>query len=387
MPLYAHPFIEKLLRTLMRAGDIVRSHPYRFFFAVLLAGILVGTLCSRALSLKPGFPPDPLDLPTERQKTLLSEEQDLSKWLLALASGALTAAVAARLSDKPTADEPAAMFAYGALIVSLFGAFLSHETRLAILRVGPLDYVYSSLFMLPTRVQFWSFTAGISALGWSLFRPRTAIMVVFLLTVTRPHLQAQTPEKPSVTLQVCITNWYSDRLNDKYADASSAMAFVAALTQKSQLANPGKTTPLTCEDLDRVFDQVRTFSVSQENRKDTSSGFTAYLQAIQPEVSGKDMTAGEAVSRFLVALDPLSSPFGVLSVRLPAGTSLPSGASYRIYIDNLLVGYVNWIGRINAAHTHNIRILSNASFKPLFQEDQYTLANGESKTIVVPVKP
>lgn len=369
----------------MLVARLMQSRPFLFFFVALFAGIFVSLIYSNALALVPGHVPAGFDQLSERQKALLSEEQDLSKWLLGLASGALAAAIGIRLSDKPSEDSPVMMIAYAALIVSLFGAFLSHETRLSILRIGPLDYVYSPLFLLATRVQFWSFLAGISALGWSLFRPRPKALSVIVLFLVVHQVKAQT--NTTLDLSTCSSRWYADRFNGANADVSVVTEFLSALERKNKLARGAGATRFTqCADVDRVLDQVRMYSVSQEHHPDTSGAMTAYLRDLQPEVSGPNLTMGEAVSRFLSTLNPLGVPFGVLAVRFPDKVTPAAQKSYRIYVDGLFVGYVNWIGRVTA-QPHRVRVLSSSGYTPVFEDLQYTVAEGESKIITVEVTP
>ena len=368
----------------MPVTKLLRAHPFRFFFAVLFIGIATSVLLARSLSLKPGYTPIPDDLPTERQKIVLNEEQDMSKWLLGLASGALTAAFAARLSDKTLTDSPLLMFSFASLVTSMFGAFLSHETHLSILRVGPMDYVYSSLFIVPTLIQSWSFAAGITALGWAMFRPRVAATAAILSLLTLvPAGQAKAQE---LDRKACVKAWYADRFQDQGADASIAIAFLAALERKAHAANENANAGISsCDDVNRVLDSIRTVYVTNVGHKDTSQDVTAYMASLQGEVAGPGLTVGDSVAYILRVLNPLGVPFGVLAVRIPPPPA-PEPARYTIYIDGLVVGYVPWTGRITTT-PHQITVLSDSSLKPVYKVTGYQLANGESKTIVLPVKP
>jgi hypothetical protein len=336
--------------------------PYILFLGIILIGVLAITLAYRASQTT--SPPEPVNEEvTERFKQLTQAHSEMSKWLLGLASGALAGLIGLRLKD-PTNEnlvEKTPMAAYAFLVLSLYGAFLSYEAAINVLRFGPLAYVYGDQFKFPVLVQFWSLIIAVTLLGVWLFRPRKAALVLFMVMAgCVPEAKAQ-----EFSAKPCIQNWYKDRLGSSEAPADRAIDVLRKIEKK-----PEARKVKSCVDVESVLDELR-FSSVQAGKPDTSAGFDSYLAGLDDELNHPGLTASAIVHSIIELMSPWDESLAVLSVRARNGT-------YQILLNATEVGLTNWTRRLKPG-TYTIRVVRN--FKVAYSSDSLTLGADESKVI------
>lgn len=376
----------------MHPISFLRLHPLFVFLAVLLIGLAIATSAYRNRLIPKQTPRvNMLDVMNDRQKAVLSEEQDTSRWLLALASGALTATLATRLSGgkTETSDSLATMAAYAAFIVSMYGAFLSHQAKLSILKEGPLDLVYSDLLTLPIQIQVWFFAIGIVALGTTLFRrpkhPSLGVLLLVVILGSRAH--AQEFNKP-----VCVKAWYSDRMGKNNIEPRDTVRFLSAIEsrakrKRSSLGHDVETPLiLNCSDVNRVMDNIRAQVTLLHNGPASVSDLTSFLKTLQPEVENPGASVGDSVASLVSLLTPWDKPHGELIFTKPDGSS--KEVLFRLILDDVQLSGLSTPYQLRvAAGKHSIMIVPLSGFAILWQDKNYDLGGGEAKLIMLPVKP
>lgn len=386
----------------------IQARPFSVFFGVLALALILSTQLYYRSQFSSGSKPATWDEITERHKELLSEEQEMSKWLLSISSGALTATLLTRLSSGKQVAEGekervSTVIAWACLIVSLYGGFLSYQMQISVLQRGPMDLVYEKAFLVPTLIQMYFLLLGLLALGWSVFRQKkmAAVALVFLfLGFAGRAAQAQKTQKPDHTQtqnqdqKTCIKNWYADREHAPNVDPTVADHFLTSLARKAarqpldkqtdpQAAAAGRTET-TCDVVNRTLDRVRLQLVHDTGQPETVDTFTAYLQGFLKELDRPGASVGDAVARFMEALMPWAGPFGVLGFHvLPDAKTNPV---YSVILDNLQVGYTPLGLRVRPG-PHRILVMPLIGYEPIFQSNDYVIKDGDNKLIALPVQP
>jgi hypothetical protein len=332
------------------------------FLSIIFLGVILITIAYRQSEWDSPQEPASEEV-TERFKQLISAQSEMSKWLLGLASGALAGLIGLRLKDPSNEhlSEKVPMAAYAFLVLSLYGAFLSYQATLHVLRLGPLTYAYADQFKLPVLVQFWSLIFAAVLLGIWLFGPKKApAIVLFLIAACVPGAKAQAFDANS-----CVLGWYKDRLHEPNASTKSAMDVMHRIQKKPE-ARPFKS----CGDLESVLDQLR-FSAVQSGKQDTPVSFNSYLAGLQDELDHPGLSTSGIVHSIIELMSPWDEPLAVLSVRASDGT-------YQILLNATEVGLTNWTRRVKPG-TYRVRVVRN--FKVAYSSDSVTLAADESKVI------
>jgi hypothetical protein len=333
------------------------------FIGILVVGVIATTIAYRYSQVEPPNEPANEEM-TLRYEQLASAQGEMSKWLLGIASGALAGLVGLRLKD-PQNDAlvgKAPMAAYAFLIISLYGAFLSYDATVNILRLGPLTYLYGDQFKFPVLVQFWSLIVALVLLGMWLFRPRTrgVMLLLFLTAVSVPRTNAQ-----ELHTKQCVQDWYKDRLKATQEPAAVALDVLNKIERQ-----PGAKAAKTCVDLKSILDRLR-FAAIESGNADTQPGFDAYLKALGDELSNPDLSMSEVVHSIIQLMSPWDQQLAVLSIRGSNGT-------YQILINAKQVGVTPWTRRMSPG-TYSIRVVRD--FQAAYSSDALQLIAGNTTLI------
>ena len=356
----------------MEIDEFVKSKPFVVFFVALIVNLALATVLFRLASLAKPNPPNEEQV-SDRDKLLMSQEQDMSKWLLGLSSGALTAVLAAHLKAREDnqGDRLIFMLSYAFLLTSFYGAFLSYEAKLDILSRGPVAQIYTSEFVWPTRVQFYYLLAGISCLGIATFRKpaKTVLSLVFLLLALTP----KSSSAQTFNSKECITSWKTDRYGDtQNFDVDIANRTLLLIRQR----RPNVVQLKSCQDVEIALDQIRFQMILKQDEVDDSAHVESALSSLSDELSSPDGSTSDVVGTIIKFLSPWEASYGTLSIH-----SLKKG--YDVVIDGENVGRVNWIARVTPG-THRIRVLIQDTFTQVLALDNFSISAGENKTIEVP---
>ena len=347
----------------MNLRKLRRNWPWISFIVVVALGVIVITLAYRASqAVPPNIPSD--EQLTERQKLLLSSEGEMSKWLLGLASGALAGVAGLRLKEASSQDVISVlpMIAYAFLLLSLYGAFLSYDAAINIVRVGPLNYAYGAQLEVPVLVQFWSLLLGLSFLGVWLFRRKAVQAVVLLAAMSCLGLSAHAQE---TNLPNCAEHWYKDRLNTSLPGSGLAVSVLKQLEQR-----PGGKPITSCIDADSVLDQIR-FGSTQANQEDASVTFEKYLGALNDELGHPGLGTSDVVLQVIKIMSPWDKHLGILLVHSSKNT-------YNILLNTNLVGMTNWSRRLEPG-TYRIRVIRH--FDSVYSDNALVIRADETKDI------
>jgi hypothetical protein len=329
-----------------------------------VCGLIVITIAYRASQMMtPNAPSD--EVLSDRQRLLLASVSEMSKWLLGLASGAIAAVAGLRLKEANNRDVISVlpMIAYAFLLLSLYGAFLSYDATINILRLGPLNYSYGAQLEFPVLVQFWTLVLGLSFLGLWLFRrnavPAVALLVLMSFLAVPAHAQA------AADLSRCTEGWYKDRLKISPPTSGLAVAVLEKLEHR-----PGARQITNCIDADSVLDQIR-FASTQADDQDASVNFEKYLTALNEELAYPGLGTSDVVLAVMKIMSPWEMPLGVLSIHSSKNT-------YNILLNTSLVGITNWARRLQPG-TYRIRVIRHLD--SVYSDNSLTIKANETKDI------
>jgi len=347
----------------MKPSSLRENSPWILFLAVVVFGLIVITIAYRASqTMTPNAPGD--EVLSDRQKLLLASVGEMSKWLLGLASGAIVAIASLRLKEASNKDVIGVLptIAYAFLLLSMYGAFLSYEAAINIIRLGPLSYSYGDQLELPVLVQFWTLIVGLSFLGVWLFRRKALPVVVLLVSTSFLVIPARAQE---ADLPGCTEHWYKDRL--KISPPASGLA-VPVLKKLEQRPEAKQIT--SCIDADSVLDQIRLAS-TQANDLEASVNFDKYLMVLNEELGHPDLGTSDVVLAIMKIMSPWEKPLGVLSVHSSKNT-------YNILLNTNLVGITNWARRLEPG-TYRIRVIRHLD--SVYSDNSLTIKANETKDI------
>ena len=347
----------------MTLRSVRGNRAWILFIAVVALGLIVITIAYRASqTIAPNAPGD--EVLSDRQKLLLASVGEMSKWLLGLASGAIAAVAGLRLKEADNEDVISVlpMIAYAFLLLSLYGAFLSYDATINIVRLGPLNYSYGAQLELPVLVQFWTLILGLSFLGVWLFRRKAvpAAVAMFLIAFFAVPAQAQEADLPG-----CAERWYKDRLNMSPPTSRLAVSVLKKLEQR-----PGGKQITSCIDADSVLDQIR-FASTQANDQDPSVNLEKYLVALNEELGHPDLGTSDVVLAIIQIMSPWEKQLGILSIHSSKNT-------YNILLNTNLVGITNWARRLEPG-IYRIRVMRHLD--SVYSDNSLTIKANETKDI------
>jgi hypothetical protein len=335
------------------------------FLAILTLGMLGTTLAYRRTQLV--GPSNLIDEKlSDRHKELISTELELAKWLLGIASGSLAAIVGIRLRNEKSGDlfDFIPMIAYGFLLTSLYGGFLSYQATLNVLRLGPLDYLYGNQMQFPILIQFWSLIAGLILLSVWLFRRNSKIVIAALILFCCCSSPAPAA---AVGEQQCLQHWSKDR----GLRLESEEDVVVDLLHRLGRVKDAKTIK-NCADIEVILDTLR-FDSTLAGNEDTSTAFNRYVKSIDSELSHTELSSSDVVQALVKLMAIWDKPFGVLSVRSSKGP-------FTVLIDGVERGFTNWLGRLEPG-LHRIRVMAKGVV--VYTSDNLAISEGSTKEINV----
>lgn len=347
----------------MTLPNVRGNRPWILFLSVVVVGLVAITYAYRASQvIAPNAPAE--EILSDRQKLLLASEGEMSKWLLGLASGAIAAVAGLRLKEANNKDIVGVlpMISYAFLLLSLYGAFLSYEATINILRLGPLNYSYGAQLELPVLVQFWTLIVGLAFLGVWLFRRKAMPAVAVLVAIALSNVCARAQE---ANLPGCAEHWYKDRLSMSPPASSFAVPVLKQLERR-----PGGKQITSCVDADSILDQIR-LSSTQANDRAPSVNFEMYLTALNDELGHPGLGTSDVVLAIIKIMSPWDKALGILLIH-------SSKSTYNILLNTNLVGITNWSRRLEPG-TYRIRVIRH--FDSVYSDNALTITAGETKDI------
>ena len=279
---------------------------YALFATLVLSGFVAVTIAYR--SLQTSSPPR--DIPqielNDAQKKLLDSRDNMSKWLLGLAYGALVGLLGMAFKQEEGArpmDAGLPLTASGLLILSLYGAFLFQDSMVFTLSKGPVDFIYGSLMDFPLVLQFWTLIGALILLAVWMFRPSkkyTVTLGIFLALGLVRTAQAQ--------VSGCVPSWEKDRgVTLTESSQTTAVDVLRKLAKRAKLKSP------SCDYALSLLDELHwaAYVVKQD---DSGEAMSAYLKTIDVELTKPGLSTGEIVTKLTALSEVWRTASGLLVV-------------------------------------------------------------------------
>lgn len=335
---------------------MTRKKPSLAFILFLVAGLILVTATFRYLQNHDPESHRPAGMTlvqklSDPQKALIATQQELSKWLIALAYASLVGLLGVRLKSPEDPRFKGALPLAGAatLVVSLYCGFLMHQATAFILREGPIPLLYGYYYQFPVQAQFWFLMLGLTLLAWPLLTKNGALAtaaVVFLLPATLACASAPPPvtaEAPG--WQDCVSDWAASRGVEMSAGTMESAAIMAELVAgKAEVeVAPGDR----CILVSSLLDDLR-FRFSRGVRGgDVARAMKDQLPGLRRELESPNFSPGRLLEGLIDLTRIWRAPSGVLLVEADRGLT--------IHLDEDIVGRTDWVRRMKPK-TYRLRL-------------------------------
>jgi len=317
------------------------------FLLLLVAGLAVVTATFRFFqnhdeaSDRPAGMQLVADL-SDAQKALITSHQELSKWLIALAYASLAGLLGTRL--KSPADHrlhgALPLAGSGALVVSLYCGFLTHQATAFVLREGPVQLFYGYYYQFPIQAQFWSLMLGLTLLAWPLLaRNGTAVAAAMILLSPATTSRASEPPAQATATpswQDCVVAWTASRgveLSAEAVESVAAMARVVVAKAEVEVEPDGG-----CVLLASLLDELRFQLAGQIRGGDVSGAMNEVVPDLRRELESPNFSPGRLLEGLIDLARIWRAPSGVLLVEADRGLT--------IHLDDDIVGLTDWVRRM-----------------------------------------